>query len=78
MTELFENGYAVVIGVNGSKIPKLALPTVAADVRASTAGAPVETVFFWASIAGMPHDLAARHVRTICAELAPRLACEDA
>jgi alkanesulfonate monooxygenase SsuD/methylene tetrahydromethanopterin reductase-like flavin-dependent oxidoreductase (luciferase family) len=51
---------------------------VAADVRASTAGAPVESVFFWASIAGMPHDLAARHVRTICAELAPRLACEDA
>ncbi len=34
MTELFENGYAVVIGVNGSMIPKLALPTVAADVRA--------------------------------------------
>ena len=34
MTKLFENGYAVVIGVNSSQIPKLALPTVAADVRA--------------------------------------------
>lgn len=47
---------------------------VASDIVLTTAGAPVETVFFWASIAGMPEDAAARHVRTICTELAPRLA----
>lgn len=34
MTEQFDNGYAVIIGVNESMIPNLALPTVAADVRA--------------------------------------------
>src|SRR5207244_5514890 len=42
-------------------------------VRRRTAGAPVETVFLWASIAGMPEDLVARNVRTICTRLAPLL-----
>ena len=46
---------------------------VATEIRASTTGAPVETVFLWASIAGMPEDDVVRHVRTICTELAPRL-----
>jgi alkanesulfonate monooxygenase SsuD/methylene tetrahydromethanopterin reductase-like flavin-dependent oxidoreductase (luciferase family) len=47
---------------------------VADRLRASTAAAPVETVYLWASIAGMPDDLVVRHVRTICNELAPLLA----
>ncbi len=47
---------------------------VAARIRASTTGVPVETVFLWASIAGMPEQVVARNVRTICTELAPRLA----
>jgi len=34
MTEMFEHGYAVVIGVDGNQIGELALPTVAGDVRA--------------------------------------------
>jgi hypothetical protein len=42
-------------------------------LRRRTAGAPVETVFLWASIAGMPEDLVARNVRTICTRLAPLL-----
>ncbi len=42
-------------------------------IRAATAGAPVETVFLWASIAGMPEDLVARNVTTICSKLAPLL-----
>lgn len=46
----------------------------AARIRAHTAGAPVETVFLWASIAGMPEDLVARHVETLCTRLAPILA----
>lgn len=35
--------------------------------------APVETVFFWASIGGMPEDMVARHVQTLCTRLAPLL-----
>ena len=34
MTELFESGYGVVIGVDANSIPKLALPPVARDVQA--------------------------------------------
>jgi hypothetical protein len=34
MTELFENGYAVVVGVDENSIQNLALPTVAKDVQA--------------------------------------------
>ena len=47
---------------------------VAAGIRASTAGVPAETVFLWASIAGMPEDVVAENVRTICTKLAPLLA----
>jgi hypothetical protein len=47
---------------------------VAQRIRESTAGAPVETVFLWASIAGMSEDAVARTVQTICRRLAPLLA----
>jgi hypothetical protein len=47
---------------------------VAARIRANVGDAPVETVFLWASVAGMPEDVTARHVQTICTELAPLLA----
>lgn len=40
-------------------------------VRARTAGLPVEHVYFWASIAGMPDDLAARHVELLLSRVAP-------
>ena len=46
---------------------------VAGRIRAATDGAPVETVFFWASIAGMPEAMVAEHIRTICTRLAPLL-----
>lgn len=46
---------------------------VAAAIRKQTAGAPVETVWFWASVAGTPQDLVARHVETICTRLRPLL-----
>jgi len=39
---------------------------VATQIRAASDGAPVETVFLWASIAGMPEDVVARNVRSIC------------
>jgi alkanesulfonate monooxygenase SsuD/methylene tetrahydromethanopterin reductase-like flavin-dependent oxidoreductase (luciferase family) len=38
-----------------------------------TAGAPVETVFFWASLSGMREKVVAEHVRRICGEVAGRL-----
>jgi alkanesulfonate monooxygenase SsuD/methylene tetrahydromethanopterin reductase-like flavin-dependent oxidoreductase (luciferase family) len=47
---------------------------VASTIKNETSGAPVETVFFWASIGGMPEEYVARHVRTICTRLAPLLA----
>lgn len=46
---------------------------LAGHIARLTAGAPVDTVFIFASIGGMPEDLVARHVRTICAKLAPLL-----
>jgi len=47
---------------------------VAATIRARTAGAPVELVYLWVSIGGMPDELCVRNVETICTRLAPLLA----
>lgn len=46
---------------------------VAQRIVDDAAGAPVDTVFFWASIAGMPEELVATHIRTVCQRLAPLL-----
>jgi len=49
-------------------------PEEVAEAIAEYAGdAPVGTVWLGASVAGLPEDLAARHVRTICTRLAPLL-----
>jgi alkanesulfonate monooxygenase SsuD/methylene tetrahydromethanopterin reductase-like flavin-dependent oxidoreductase (luciferase family) len=48
----------------------------AVQIGAHAKGAPVETVFLWASIAGMPEALVIQHVETICTRLAPLLASE--
>jgi alkanesulfonate monooxygenase SsuD/methylene tetrahydromethanopterin reductase-like flavin-dependent oxidoreductase (luciferase family) len=47
--------------------------TVAERIRESAAGAPVQTVFLWASIGGMSEDVVAKNVQTIFARLAPLL-----
>lgn len=49
---------------------------LASRIHASVGDAPVETVFLWASIAGMSEDMVAAHVRTICTRLAPLLAAD--
>jgi alkanesulfonate monooxygenase SsuD/methylene tetrahydromethanopterin reductase-like flavin-dependent oxidoreductase (luciferase family) len=49
-------------------------PEIAKWVRAHTDGAPVESVYFWASISGMPQSMVAEHVRVVCTQLAPLLA----
>jgi alkanesulfonate monooxygenase SsuD/methylene tetrahydromethanopterin reductase-like flavin-dependent oxidoreductase (luciferase family) len=46
---------------------------VAEVIRAGTAGAPVETVFLWASIGGMEEAVVVRNIETICTRLAPLL-----
>lgn len=38
-----------------------------------TSGAPVESVYFWASLGGMSEDRALANVQTVCKELAPLL-----
>jgi alkanesulfonate monooxygenase SsuD/methylene tetrahydromethanopterin reductase-like flavin-dependent oxidoreductase (luciferase family) len=46
---------------------------VAERIRSATAGAPVDTVFLWASIGGMPEDVVMRNIETICTRVAPLL-----
>jgi alkanesulfonate monooxygenase SsuD/methylene tetrahydromethanopterin reductase-like flavin-dependent oxidoreductase (luciferase family) len=46
----------------------------APQIAAYLSGSPVETVFLWASLAGMPQEMVARNIRTICTRLAPLLA----
>lgn len=46
---------------------------VARTVLSHIGAAPIEAVYFWASIAGLPEDMVLRHVRTVCNELTPLL-----
>jgi alkanesulfonate monooxygenase SsuD/methylene tetrahydromethanopterin reductase-like flavin-dependent oxidoreductase (luciferase family) len=43
-------------------------------VRKRTDGLPVEHVYLWASLAGMPDDLVERHIELVCSQLRPALA----
>ncbi|MCV7282379.1 LLM class flavin-dependent oxidoreductase [Mycolicibacterium flavescens] len=47
---------------------------LAETIKSGTAGAPVDTVFLWASIGGMSEDVTMRNIETICTRLAPLLA----
>lgn len=42
-------------------------------IREATDGAPVEHVYLWASVAGMPDDLVDRHVELLFTQVAPEL-----
>ena len=42
-------------------------------IHAATVDAPVEHVYLWASVAGMPDDLVERHVQLLCTEVRPQL-----
>lgn len=49
-------------------------PDEAVDaIRTATAGGPVEHVYFWASIAGMPDDLVERHIELLLRQVEPAL-----
>ena len=43
-------------------------------IKAYVAGLPVEGVFLWASLAGMPEEMVARQVQLIAGKLRPLLA----
>ena len=49
----------------------------AAKVGASVADAPVEEIFIWSSIAGMPEQMVADHIRLIATKLKPLLGAPD-
>jgi alkanesulfonate monooxygenase SsuD/methylene tetrahydromethanopterin reductase-like flavin-dependent oxidoreductase (luciferase family) len=49
---------------------------VAGRLRAYIGTAPVETVFFWLSIAGMPDAVVMQHLQTLSTRLAPLLAAD--
>lgn len=46
----------------------------AAAMRDRVRGLPVDTVFCWASLGGMPEEAVAAHVQTLCTKLRPLLA----
>jgi len=46
---------------------------VATRILNHTTGAPVDTVYLWAGLSGMPAGLVTRHITTIATQLAPRL-----
>jgi hypothetical protein len=48
-----------------------------AQLRVIDASATVEHVFFWERVAGMPDDIAARHVELIVDQLIPAVAQFD-
>jgi alkanesulfonate monooxygenase SsuD/methylene tetrahydromethanopterin reductase-like flavin-dependent oxidoreductase (luciferase family) len=50
---------------------------MATRVREFVGDAPVETVFFFLSIAGMSEPMVAEHLRVLCTRLAPLLASEN-
>lgn len=43
-------------------------------LAARLAGLPVRHIYFWLTVAGMPDDLAERHVELLCTQLRPALA----
>ena len=44
-----------------------------AAIREATEGSPVEHVYLWASVAGMPDEIVERHVELTCTQVAPNL-----
>lgn len=49
-------------------------PTDAVNaIREATDGSPVEHVYLWASVAGMPDEIVERHVELTCTQVAPNL-----
>lgn len=62
------------------RIPGLTVLTPAEAVAViveRTAGLPVQHVYLWASVAGMPDELAGRHVELLCTQVIPALRAQS-
>ncbi len=44
-----------------------------AMIRSRTEGMPVEHVYLWASVGGMPDAMAAEHIDLVCSHVRPAL-----
>ena len=65
-----------VLSDSGRRLASFTLGTpeaVAAKVQERVADGPVDTVFFWGSVAGMPETMVTDHLTLLCQDLAPRL-----
>ena len=58
-------------GIPGLRV--MTPPEAITAIGDATAGAPVQHVYLWASIAGMPDELVQRHIELLCTEVAPAL-----
>ena len=47
---------------------------VAKRIADEIGGLPVDTVFVWASLGGMPEPMVVEHTTTLCRDLAPLVA----
>ena len=47
--------------------------SIAAAINTRYAGLPIECIYFWASVAGMPEQMVAKNIHTILTKLAPLL-----
>ena len=57
--------------VDGCGLAVLTAEDAVRAIRLRTEGLPVEHVYLWASIAGMPDDLVERHLELLCSTVAP-------
>jgi alkanesulfonate monooxygenase SsuD/methylene tetrahydromethanopterin reductase-like flavin-dependent oxidoreductase (luciferase family) len=56
----------------------LATPENAAGaIRRFTEGRPIDTLFFWVSLAATPYEMTQRHMRSLVTDLAPRVAADQ-
>ena len=61
-------------GIRLTDAGRLLAERAAEVIAGQTAGLPVEHVYLWATIAGMPEDLAGRHRELVATALQPALA----
>lgn len=57
-----------------ARFPVLTADEAIAELKSRFEGLPIEHAYLWGTVAGMPEDLAERHVELVCTVLAPALA----
>jgi alkanesulfonate monooxygenase SsuD/methylene tetrahydromethanopterin reductase-like flavin-dependent oxidoreductase (luciferase family) len=69
--EKLRNGISTTGQIPGLRV--LTATDAATAIRSATEGAPVQHVYLWASVAGMPDELVERHIELVCTEVRPNL-----